>query len=155
MTPAQIEEQLLAALKANGLRLTLPRRVICRVLAEANEGFLTVKDITERVAEGGAPMDTSTVYRTLNELQNIGYAHYVPIGKQSWAWHPTVDHDHHHLICEGCGRSYTVPVQEFAPAFDGIKAKYGFTPASHHFAIVGLCAACDWSDTGRVGAPAG
>jgi Fur family ferric uptake transcriptional regulator len=142
--PATTEERLLDALRAAGLRLTLPRRAICRVLAHNHEGFLTASEIGEKVAESNGPIDSSTVYRTLDELESLEYVHYVPVGNQNWAWHPTVDHDHHHLVCEVCGRSFNVPLDDLLPCFDRLREKYGFKPASHHFAIVGLCDSCEW-----------
>lgn len=138
------ERRLHAAIRAAGLRLTLPRRAICRILAENNEAFLSATEIIELVAARTGAVDGSTVYRTLNELARLGYVHYLPIGNQAWAWHPTVDGVHHyHLICEACGRTHTVPLAELAPAFDRIHAKYGFDPSANHFAILGLCDGCE------------
>jgi Fe2+ or Zn2+ uptake regulation protein len=140
---ATTEQRLIDAIRAAGMRVTLPRRAICRILAESNEGFLSAQTIAERVAASTGGIDSTTVYRTLNELGRLGLVHYLPIGNQTWAWHPTVDSDHHHLICEGCGRSYSVPSAELAPAFDQIHARYRFRPAAHHFAIIGLCDSCE------------
>jgi Fur family ferric uptake transcriptional regulator len=50
--------------------------------------------------------------------------------------------DHHHLVCESCGRSVDVELEELAPVFDRLSETYGFAPTSLHFALVGTCNAC-------------
>ena len=46
---ATAEDILINKLKEAGFRVTLPRRAICRVLAESEKEFLTVTTILERV----------------------------------------------------------------------------------------------------------
>lgn len=127
-----------------GLRLTLPRRAICRVLADSEEAFLSASMIVERVAATAGQVDASTVYRTLDELARIGLVHLIHLGNaQPGVWHLTLDHDHEHLVCEGCGRTIEVPQSDFAPLYDVLRSKYGFRPNAHHFAYMGLCRDCE------------
>jgi Fe2+ or Zn2+ uptake regulation protein len=133
---------LLEAMRRAGLRLTLARRAICRVLGDSKEDFLTAATILERVTRIAGVIDPSTVYRTLDDLARLGYLHHVHLGSLPGAWHVTVDHNHQHLVCEGCGRTITVPLAELAPGFDVIKDRYRFRPNAHHFAILGYCENC-------------
>ena len=141
--PARLETLLHERIRFAGLRLTLPRRAICAVLARHGEGFLTVQEILAGVAEGAAgPIDPSTGHRTLNELARIGLVHHVHFGSQPARWHLTVDHYHQHLACETCGALTLVPTTLLQPTFDRLKDDYGFYVSLHHFAILGQCESC-------------
>jgi Fur family ferric uptake transcriptional regulator len=88
------------------------------------------------------PQDAQVVYRTLDELARLGLVHHVYLGERLGAWHLTIDDEHHHLVCEGCGRAEAIPTSELAPMLDVIVSKYGFRPYAHHFALLGYCADC-------------
>jgi Fe2+ or Zn2+ uptake regulation protein len=139
----KIETLLHERIKRAGLRLTLPRRAICAVLARHGEGFLTVQEILADAIEGAAgPIDPSTGHRTLNELARIGLVHHVHFGSQPGRWHLTIDHDHQHLACETCGELTLVPTSLLQPTFDRLRDEYGFYVSLHHFAILGQCQSC-------------
>ena len=137
------EKLLTERIHAAGLRLTLPRRAICRVLADTGEAFLSASMIVERVSETAGHVDASTVYRTLDELGRIGLVHLIHLGNnQAGMWHLTIHHDHEHLVCESCGTTIEVPQSDFAPLYDVLREKYGFQPNAHHFAFLGFCREC-------------
>ncbi len=137
------EELLIQAIQRAGLRLTLPRRSICRVLADSDEAFLSASMIVDRVSESAGQVDASTVYRTLDELARIGLVHLINLGSgQPSMWHLTIDHSHEHLVCEGCGITIEIPESDFAPLYDLLREKYGFRPVPHHFAYLGYCREC-------------
>ena len=138
------EELLTDRIQGAGLRLTLPRRAICRVLADSEEDFLSASMIADRVAATAGQVDASTVYRTLDELARIGLVHLIHLGNtRPSMWHLTLDHDHEHLVCEACGRTIEVPQSDFAPLYDVLRNRYGFEPNAHHFAYMGLCGDCE------------
>lgn len=140
-TPA-LEDAIHARIREAGLRLTMPRRAICAVLARNEEGFLTTQEILVRIEAQGVPIDPSTAYRTLDDLAKIGLIHHVHLGNQPGRWHLTVEHDHQHLVCEVCGKTTLVPTSEVQPMFDHLLDAYGFHTRHHHFAIMGHCDAC-------------
>jgi Fur family ferric uptake transcriptional regulator len=138
------EDMLTERLREAGLRLTLPRRAICRVLADSEEQFLSASMIVERVSETAGHLDASTVYRTLDELARIGLVHHLHLANgQPGTWHITLDHDHEHLVCESCGKTIEVPRTEFAQLYDVLRDKYGFETNPHHFAFLGHCDECE------------
>lgn len=127
------------------LRLTLPRRAICKVLAENEAGFLTATEIVEQTALDLAPIDASTVYRTLDELARIGLIHHVHFGTQPGRWHLAVEHEHIHLVCGECGKTQEVPTKKFDDLFNHLRAEYDFQADLSHFAVMGHCSSCDSS----------
>lgn len=139
-------EDMHEALREAGLRLTLARRVICRILAEADEEHLTAAEILERANSVAGGVDQSTVYRTLEALAELEYVQHVHIGHGAGFFHLSGDHAHHHLVCERCGTAINVPYEDLEPAFESLRDKYGFMPDSTHFAILGHCQTCRGPD---------
>lgn len=138
----EVEEEMHARIRAAGLRLTMPRRAICSVLAGHGEEFFSTGDVLESVERGTGPIDPSTVYRTLDEFARIGLVHHVHHGNQPGQWHLTVNHDHLHLVCERCGETQLVPTEEVQSMLDLFERKYRFRAYLHHFAILGRCESC-------------
>ena len=141
LTPA--ESLLTNRIREAGLRLTLPRRAICRILANSEEEFLTASMVLKDVIENMGQIDASTVYRTLDELARIGLVHHVHLGPgQPGKWHLTTDHDHQHLVCENCGKTIDVPETDLAPMYELLRTRYGFHSHGHHMALFGFCDEC-------------
>lgn len=139
---AKVEEAMHARIRDAGLRLTMPRRAICAVLAANGEAFVSSGDVLAAVERDTGPIDPSTVYRTLDEFARIGLVHHVHHGNQPGQWHLTVDHDHLHLVCEECGRTQLVPTEEVQTMLDLFEQHYQFHSYVHHFAVLGRCEWC-------------
>ena len=73
--------QLLDALRADGLRVTAPRRAICQALAQGHDLHLTATTLHVAAEEVlGSAIDISTVYRTIDALEQAGLLHHVHLG---------------------------------------------------------------------------
>ena len=136
-------EHLIEALRGAGMRITETRRQVCTVLAEAPGDHLTAADISARVS---VPVDTSTVYRTLETLERIGYVNHVHMGHGPGVYHAAPNRPHHHLVCESCGTAMDVPAGPLQDAVAAVTEPHGFTADVTHFAIVGRCRACAADD---------
>ena len=138
----KVEEAMHARIREAGLRLTMPRRAICAVLAANGEEFVSSGDVLAAVERDTGPIDPSTVYRTLDEFARIGLVHHVHHGNQPGQWHLTVNHDHLHLVCEECGQTQMVPTDEVQSMLELFEQKYRFVAYVHHFAVLGRCETC-------------
>jgi len=136
-------ETLVGALRSAGMRVTAARREVCAVLADAPGDHLTAADISERVQ---VPVDASTVYRTLDVLEQIGYLAHVHMGHGPGVYHLAPIPPHHHLVCESCGTAVDVPVKALRDAIVAVTEPHGFMADETHFAIVGRCRQCAASD---------
>jgi Fur family transcriptional regulator, ferric uptake regulator len=140
--PELSPESLVADLKRAGLRVTAPRRAICAVLAAAHDEHLTAADLHAKAeAVSGRPIDPSTVYRTIDALESVGRIHHVHLGHGPAVLHLSEHAEHHHLVCEVCGRTEDLPIEELAPLIAHIEARHGFSAGGVHFALVGQCTA--------------
>jgi Fur family ferric uptake transcriptional regulator len=134
---------LIDALGGEGYRITKARRAVCEVIAGAHDEHLTAADIYDRArAQTGARLDRSTVYRTLEALENAGLLTHSHLGHGPSVYHLTEDSGHQHLICVRCGRTLTLPEEETRSLVDEIADSTGFVIDASHFALSGLCADC-------------
>lgn len=142
---AERKEELIDALTRAGLRITLQRRRICQVLADASDEHLAATDIAARAGDPDA-IDLSTVYRTLEVFEELGVLHHVHLGHGPGIYHLSERTDHHHLVCERCGRVVDLPVEALENSFTGIIRNYGFVPDGLHFGILGTHVDCSASE---------
>ena len=141
-----VADDLIDALRHEGLRITRSRRAICEVLAESPEAHLSAAQIQVAAQELiGSSINESTVYRTLDTLEERGYLHHIHPGHAPGVIHLSVVAEHHHLVCENCGRIVDVPFGELEPLVEGMSAEHGFIIDSVHFALMGRCWDCAWS----------
>jgi Fur family ferric uptake transcriptional regulator len=136
---ATTTDSLIDALRREGMRVTAPRRAICAVLSDQAARHLSASEVqshAERVL--GRPIDLSTVYRTVDALQEAGAVHHVHLGPGASVIHLTEEAHHHHLVCDTCGRTVDLPMDELVP-LASLLEKYGYQPATVHFALVSRC----------------
>ena len=145
-------EQLFAEqLRRHGMRMTAQR---ARVLAELHgvDGYATADEIhalTQRDKSADAPIvDISTVYRTLELLRVFGLVATIDLGDGQTRYELIgVGQPHLHLVCQGCGGIFVVPMSNANPLLAGLLAQHGFEASLDDVTIPGLCATC------RAGAP--
>lgn len=139
--PTVAAEELIAALRSAALRVTVTRRVVCEVLAIAHDRHLTIADLHRRAEERlGSDIDISTIYRTVDVLEQEGLVHHVHLGHGPAVLHLSDHAEHHHLTCHECGRTVDVPIEQIEALIEDIGRRHGFEIDSAHFALVGRCA---------------
>lgn len=132
-------DPLIETLRGAGMRVTKPRRAICSVIAENDDEHLSAAEVLERAeALLGRPVDLSTVYRTIDVLQEHGVIHHVHLGHGASVVHLSDPELHHHLVCDRCGRTVDLPLDELEP-LGRLLQRHGFSNDTVHFAIVGRC----------------
>lgn len=130
----------LDSMRANGLRITEPRRTIARHLLE-HDGHITGDQLVAAVQAEAPEIDPSTVYRFLETSAKLGLTVHSHVGHGP-AVHHLADETHAHLICSRCGEVRGVPVADFESLTAAFTERYGFVIRPAHFAVEGLCEAC-------------
>jgi len=133
-------ELLVDDLRRAGLRVTAARRAVCRALARHHDEHLTVAEL-HRLAEqeSAGRIDLSTIYRTVEALETAGRLHHVHLGHGPSVLHLSAHSEHHHLVCEVCGRTTDLPVAELDELSARLAERYGFVVDGLHFALIGRC----------------
>jgi len=136
-------DDLIDHLRAQNLRITEPRRLVCEVIAKRHAEHLTaaaIYDIVSSDTQGS--VDRATVYRTLDALEDAGAIRHGHIGHGPTVYHLTETVEHQHLLCTKCGRTVAVDRSAITEVLDAITDETGFVPDVEHFALGGLCRDC-------------
>jgi len=124
--------------RAAGLRMGAARRQVIEVL-DALDGPVTAEDVAARLPD----VHVSSVYRSLNVLEELGVVRHVHLAHGPARYELTDVADRvRHLVCEQCGRDVVVPSALFDDLRATIEREYGFVMDSGHFAIPGRCHDC-------------
>jgi Fur family transcriptional regulator, ferric uptake regulator len=136
------EQVFIQQLHERGFRLTPQREMILSVLHDI-DGLATAEEIYARVQRLSSSVDISTVYRTLDLLQQFDLVSCVDPGDDQRRYELLGIHGPHlHLVCQACGQVIGADL-EIAEAFrERLLAEYGFQAALDHLSVPGLCAAC-------------
>jgi len=135
-------------LHAEGLRWTPQRRTLVQVLS-GTRGHITGSEVVERCRELDPTTTPSTVYRTLDVLEELGYVshHHGIDGREEYHVLPTDEHGHLH--CHGCGGSWEILPSEADAIAGMLDAGRSFTVDRSHITITGLCAGCTAATSGN------
>jgi Fur family ferric uptake transcriptional regulator len=127
-------------LRRRGYRLTPQRELVLEavdVLEHAKpEGILN------EVRKTVSGVNISTVYRTLELLEELGLVSHAHLGHGAPTYHLADRHDHLHLVCRDCESVTEADVELAAPLVEGLSAAFGFDTDINHFAIFGRCGDC-------------
>jgi Fur family ferric uptake transcriptional regulator len=138
--PADSVDELLAALRNQGLRATTPRRIIVETLL-AQPDHVTADGLTDLVQAQAPLVNKATIYRTLEALESLGVVDRMAVDHGPAQWH-LVEHGHHqHLVCTVCGSITESSSKEFGRLARALAADHGFQ-VDMHIAISGRCRAC-------------
>src|SRR4051794_18073430 len=128
-------EEVEAAVRRDGGRLTRPRRQVLEALFAA-EGLASAEQIA------GEEIELTSVYRNLERLEELGVVRHVHLGHGPGLYGLVGDGEREYLVCEACAK---VTVAETA-RLDRVRAlvrdEFGYEPRFTHFPMHGLCAAC-------------
>lgn len=135
-------------LRADGHRITTPRRVIIGALARI-DAHPTVEQISAEIETEAPGMHLSTIYRTLETLAELGVVTHVHLGHGTTAYHLTMatsGQKHVHAECRVCGRVIDFPPDVMNPVRRELAELAGFSLDPHHVALSGTCQDCTASD---------
>lgn len=136
------EEVFFRELREQGFRLTPQREMVLSVLHEI-EGFATTEEIYERVSAISSSVDISTVYRTLELLQDFHMVASVDPGDGQRRYELLGLHGRHlHLLCRSCGKIIGVEAEAIEPFAARMKEQHGFVLDLEHLSVPALCPEC-------------
>jgi Fur family ferric uptake transcriptional regulator len=129
------EPELAARLRRRGMRMTAQRE---QVLAAVRElGHAT----PEQLAEAVPAVDVTTVYRTLEVLEDLGLVKHTHLGHGAPAYRPA-DDDHIHVVCHSCGTVLDASPDLVDALAGRLRSESGFELDRSHFTVFGRCEVC-------------
>jgi len=130
-----------ALLREHRHRLTPQRRTVVAALAEF-EGHVTTSKLIERCLARDPDFVPSTVYRTLDLLEELGVVTHIHDAEGREEYHPVPGAPHAHLICRGCGETREVSREELGDFVAHMLDEHGFAVDVGHLAVFGRCRGC-------------
>lgn len=134
-------ETVLALVRQRGGRITAARRAVIEALLAGEGQHLTADDLAARVQADHPEVHLSTVYRTLDALEDLGVTTHVHLGHGPSSYH-LAGETHHHAVCSRCGAVVELPADLFDEIAHRVSRASGFRVNAEHFALSGLCSAC-------------
>ena len=111
------------------------------VLSDA-QGHITAGELIERCRAADPQTIPSTVYRTLDVLEDLGLVRHGHGADGREEFHVLPDTDHGHLHCRECGSSWEIESREAESLVTSLAKVRGFTVDLSHLTVVGLCSEC-------------
>lgn len=127
-------------LRRRGYRLT-PQRQLVLEAVDALE-HASPDEILAEVRRTASGVNISTVYRTLELLEELGLVSHAHLGHGAPTYHLADRHHHIHLVCRDCADVIEADVDIAAEFTAKLRTTFGFETDMKHFAIFGLCRKC-------------
>lgn len=135
-TPSGLHE----TLRAKGYRITPQRQLVLDAVVALKHG--TPDEICAEVQRSAGGVNLSTVYRTLELLEELGLVTHAHLGHGAPTYHSAAADDHLHLVCRVCGSVTETDVSLADALVSRLAEQHGFQTDVAHFAIYGRCKGC-------------
>src|SRR5918994_6444127 len=127
--------------RGRGMRWTPQRRTVVEVLA-GTDGHVTAAELVERCRARDPSTIPSTVYRTLDVLEELGLVRHGHGADGREEFHVLPASDHGHLHCASCGATWEMGEARGLAVADALRATDGFEVDIGHVTLVGRCREC-------------
>ena len=128
-------------LRRRGLRWTPQRSTVIEVLAES-DGHITAAELVERCRARDPSTIPSTVYRTLDVLEELGLLRHGHGADGREEFHVLPGSEHGHLHCAECGATWEIGADQAAGVAAALRSGDGFEIDIGHVTLVGRCREC-------------
>ncbi len=127
-------------LRARGYRRTPQRQLVLEAVGEL--GHATPEEVVHAVRRTASGVNISTVYRTLELLEQIGLVQHAHLGHGAPTYSLATEDDHVHLVCRDCGGVQEVPRAAVAGVAEDLERRRGFVVDLGHLTVFGRCSEC-------------
>jgi Fur family ferric uptake transcriptional regulator len=127
-------------LRSRGYRVTPQRQLVLEAIKKL--GHATPDDICCLVQETARGVNISTVYRTLELLEELGLVTHTHLGHGAPTYHLASEADHLHLVCRVCGHVIEVGTETASGLSRLLEREHGFETDVRHLTVFGTCRDC-------------
>jgi Fur family ferric uptake transcriptional regulator len=136
-------ESALERLADAGYRRGGARRELLTLMGE-QRCALTALELEQALADSGRRVSRASIYRILEELDEIGVIQRVEIGGGMARFEPLRRGrgHHHHLVCDRCGRLEPFSDEGLERAIKRVSERVALDVSEHEVVLHGACSAC-------------
>lgn len=133
-------EDLRRRLRGSGYRLTPQRELILQAVERL--GHATPDEVLAEVHAQSAAVNVSTVYRTLEVLEELGLVRHAHLSDRAPTYHSVSEHEHFHVVCRNCQRIISVDPDVLADVVRRLRDDHAFVVDIGHLTVFGRCVDC-------------
>jgi Fur family transcriptional regulator, ferric uptake regulator len=127
-------------LRTRGYRLTPQRQLVLEAVQDL--GHATPDDILGHVRERAEGVNISTIYRTLELLEELGLVTHAHLSHGAPTYHSSAAPQHVHLVCRSCKAIADVDPEVVEPMVTRLREDQGFETDVAHLTVFGICRTC-------------
>lgn len=127
-------------LRARGYRVTPQRQLVLEAVTALEHA--TPEEICTRVQQTARGVNISTVYRTLELLEQLSLVTHSHLRHGAPQYHLAAEAEHVHLVCRECGRIDQVGPAAVAPLVTSLESEQNFETDVRHLTVFGRCGTC-------------
>ena len=133
-------------LREKGYRLTPQRELILDAVDTL--GHATPDEVLAEVRKKSSALNVSTVYRTLEVLEELGLVRHAHLSDRAPTYHSVRDHEHFHLVCRNCQKVISVGPDVLDSLLARLRDEFDFEADIGHLTVFGCCADCSPQEQG-------
>jgi Fur family ferric uptake transcriptional regulator len=127
-------------LREHGFRITPQRQLVLEAVNSL--GHATPETLLVEVQKTAAAVNLSTIYRTLEVLEQVGLVTHAHIGHGAPTYHSVDEEPHIHLVSDTCSDVQAIPAGSANLFVQLLRDEVGFETDVAHVSVHGQCAAC-------------
>lgn len=127
-------------LRASGYRVTPQRQLVLEAVTKLEHA--TPEEIFADIHQTARGVNTSTVYRTLELLEQVGLVTHTHLGHGAPVYHLAAEAQHVHLVCRDCEKVIQIDPAAVGSLVMALDTEFGFETDVGHLTVYGRCADC-------------
>jgi Fur family ferric uptake transcriptional regulator len=128
------------ALRKRGFRMTAQRELILEAIDRLEHS--TAEELLAEVRQSASAVNLSTVYRTLDMLEEVGLVRHIHLAGRAPTYHSTTGRQHFHLTCRNCGAVLSVDEGVASVFAKRLREQEAFVADIGHLTVFGTCVTC-------------
>ena len=146
MQPKYTINELKKRLQLGQHKMTPQRKVVLELFLDNENAHLSAEDVCGMLRDRDSDIGLATVYRALELMCDLGILQKMDFGDGCSRYELNLTepnaHQHHHLICRGCGKVFEFSDDLMDELEDTIAEKCKFKILDHQVKFFGYCEEC-------------
>ena len=146
MQPKYTINELKKRLQLGQHKMTPQRKVVLEVFLDNENAHLSAEDVRGMLRDRDSDIGLATVYRALELMCDLGILQKMDFGDGCSRYELNLTepnaHQHHHLVCRGCGKVFEFSDDLMDELEDTIAEKCKFKILDHQVKFFGYCEEC-------------
>lgn len=122
-----------------GLRSTLPRLRILKILEESSTRHLSVEDVYDELRKENQSVSLATIYRVLSQFVDAGLVVRHQFEGNKAIYELNHDDHHDHMVCLKCGKIIEFMDEKIEILQKQVADEHEFEMQDHSLTLFGVC----------------